>query len=117
MAGEDLRAFRGEARAWLEANHPASLRDDPDAMDVDVSAEAHASPDMALWKARMAAKGWGAPTWPTAYGGGGLTPAQAAVLAEEMDRIGASNPIFSMGTWMFGPTVLEYGTEDQKRRH
>jgi alkylation response protein AidB-like acyl-CoA dehydrogenase len=39
------------------------------------------------------------------------------VLGEEMADIGATNPIVGMGTSMFGPTLLEYGTEDQKRRH
>jgi alkylation response protein AidB-like acyl-CoA dehydrogenase len=65
----------------------------------------------------MAQKGWGAPTWPATYGGGGRTPIQARVLAEEMSAIGATNPIVGMGTSMFGPTLLEYGTEDQKQRH
>src|SRR5690606_35050582 len=41
----------------------------------------------------------------------------AVVLAEEMDRIGAYNPMAGMGVSMIGPTLLEYGTEDQKRRH
>src|SRR6185312_3732562 len=35
----------------------------------------------------------------------------------EMARIGASNPMMGMGTSMFGPTLLEYGTEEQKQRH
>jgi alkylation response protein AidB-like acyl-CoA dehydrogenase len=115
--GGDLGAFREEVRAWLEANYPASLHDDPEAVAADITEEPRSSPDRDLWKARMGAKGWGVPTWPTAYGGGGLSLAEAAVLAEEMDRIGAGNPIFGMGSWMFGPTLLEYGTEDQKRRH
>jgi alkylation response protein AidB-like acyl-CoA dehydrogenase len=34
-----------------------------------------------------------------------------------MDAIGAYNPMVGMGLSMFGPTLLEYGTEDQKRRH
>jgi alkylation response protein AidB-like acyl-CoA dehydrogenase len=73
--------------------------------------------DAELWRSRMAEKGWGAPTWPKAYGGGGLTPAEARILAQEMSAIGAYNPIVGMGTSMFGPTLLEYGAEDQKRRH
>jgi alkylation response protein AidB-like acyl-CoA dehydrogenase len=65
----------------------------------------------------MADKGWGAPTWPTEYGGGGLSGAQARVLQREMARVGAENPVAGMGTSMFGPTLLEYGTEAQKKRH
>ena len=65
----------------------------------------------------MGEKGWGAPTWPQAYGGGGLRPPQARVLQQEMDRIGAYNPIGGMGVMMFGPTLLEYGNEEQKQEH
>jgi alkylation response protein AidB-like acyl-CoA dehydrogenase len=66
----------------------------------------------------MADKGWAAPTWPAAYGGGGLTPAQARVVQQEMARVGAYNPMaFGMGITMIGPTILDYGTEAQKARH
>jgi len=65
----------------------------------------------------MGAKGWGTPTWPKAYGGGGLTPAETRVLQAEMRAIGAWNPIGGMGVMMFGPTLLEYGNEEQKQRH
>jgi alkylation response protein AidB-like acyl-CoA dehydrogenase len=111
-----LEAFRAEARAWLQENFPASLRTQDDLIEVYMGGDKPEG-DAALWKTRMGQKGWGAPTWPKAYGGGGLTPAQARVLAEEMARIGAVNPIVGMGTSMFGPTLLEYGTEDQKQRH
>ncbi len=65
----------------------------------------------------MGEKGWGVPTWPKAYGGGGLSRAEARVLQEEMARVGAWNPIGGMGVMMFGPTLLEYGTEEQKQEH
>jgi alkylation response protein AidB-like acyl-CoA dehydrogenase len=65
----------------------------------------------------MADKGWGTPTWPTQYGAGGLSQSQARVLQQEMERVGAYNPMMGMGLSMFGPTLLEYGTEDQKQRH
>ena len=72
--------------------------------------------DAELWRKRMGEKGWGAPTWPKDYGGGGLSPAEARVLQQEMDRIGARNPIGGMGAGMFGPTLLEYGTRSRSRR-
>ncbi|MFI4975955.1 MAG: acyl-CoA dehydrogenase family protein [Caulobacterales bacterium] len=115
--GGDLDAFRNEARSWIEDNFPASLRKDPDAVLEQAMAGTAPSGDLAVWKQRMGAKGWGAPTWPAELGGGGLTPQQARVLQQEMDRIDAVNPIVGMGTSMFGPTLLEYGTDDQKRRH
>eukprot|EP01035_Chromulina_nebulosa_P005452 gene5452-7396_t len=73
--------------------------------------------DALLWKQRMGEKGWGTPTWPKEYGGGGLSSAEARVLQQEMNRIGARNPIGGMGIMMFGPTLLEYGSEEQKQRH
>src|SRR3569623_135613 len=114
FGGSDLDAFRAEAREWLEANFPKSLANKQTAM---IPGDEALSADGKLWKQRMADKGWGAPTWPTEYGGGGLTGAQARVLQQEMARIGAENPVAGMGTSMFGPTLLEYGTEAQKRRH
>jgi alkylation response protein AidB-like acyl-CoA dehydrogenase len=110
----DLDAFRAEARDWLEANFPKSLRNSEQQM---IPGAESLSDDAKLWKQRMADKGWGAPTWPTQYGGGGLSGPQARVLQQEMDRLGAYNPVAGMGTSMFGPTLLEYGTEDQKQRH
>jgi alkylation response protein AidB-like acyl-CoA dehydrogenase len=65
----------------------------------------------------MAEKGWTAPMWPKQYGGGGLTKEQYIVLIEEMRRIDARTPLMGMGTGLIGPTLLELGTEDQKRRH
>jgi alkylation response protein AidB-like acyl-CoA dehydrogenase len=112
---EDLESFRAEARAWLAENFPPSLKD----RDVSMTAMAGIalSGDAKLWAERMGAKGWGTPTYPAQYGGGGLTPAQTKILQQEMAKIGAKNPIGGMGVMMFGPTLLEYGNEAQKSRH
>jgi alkylation response protein AidB-like acyl-CoA dehydrogenase len=116
--GSEVEAFRGEARNWLEENYPQSLRRDSDAtQEAIMMGGLKPTGDLKLWKERMAAKGWGAPTWPKQYGGGGLTPQEARILQDEMTRIGATNPVAGMGTSMFGPTLLEYGTEEQKQRH
>jgi alkylation response protein AidB-like acyl-CoA dehydrogenase len=113
----ELDAFRTEAREWLEANYPPSLRDDPAPLSAWLGGGAKATPDVDLWRQRMGEKGWGVPTWPRQYGGGGLSPAEARVLQEEMARLGAINPIGGMGVIMFGPTLLEYGTEAQIQEH
>ncbi len=117
FGGADLEAFRAEARQWLEENYPASLRKDPDAVEEALIGDAKPREDVELWKRRVVEKGWGAPTWPRQYGGGGLSGLEARVLTEELNRIGATNPIGGMGISMIGPTLLEYGTEDQKARH
>ena len=113
----ELDAFRTEAREWLEENFPKSLRKDPDIVSRAVMEGPKPTGDVDLWRQRIGAKGWGTPTWPKAYGGGGLSAAEAKVLAEEMARIGARNPIVGMGPGMFGHTLLEYGNEEQKKRH
>ncbi len=113
--GGDPEAFRADARAWLEANFPPSLKGKGGMMYIEEASSA--SGDVKAWTTAMGDKGWGVPTWPKAYGGGGLSAAEARVLQQEMGRIGAWNPVGGMGTMMFGPTLLEYGNEDQKQKH
>jgi len=117
FGGADLDAFRTEAREWLEANFPKSLAKDQEGQTAALMGGEKPTGDIALWKERMGAKGWGVPTWPAAYGGGGLSAGEARVLGQEMSRIGAINPIGGMGVGMFGPTLLEYGTEEQKQKY
>jgi alkylation response protein AidB-like acyl-CoA dehydrogenase len=116
FGGDNLDAFRADAREWLDANFPKSLGKDPDGQLAAVMSPAAPTGDQAVWKERMGKKGWGTPTWPAQYGGGGLTPAEARVLQQEMAKVGAVNPIGGMGIGMFGPTLLEYGTDEQKQK-
>ncbi len=111
-----LDAFRDEARAWLAENFPPALKGKDNAMSA-LEGPSDPSAEEAAWQKAMGEKGWGVPGWPAAYGGGGLSKPEIRVLQEEMARIGAWNPIGGMGVMMFGPTLLEYGTEDQKREH
>ena len=114
--GGDAEAFRAEAKAWLEENFPKSLKGNLAAQMAKMTGGATESADAKLWRERMGDKGWGTPTWPKPYGGG-LSRNEARILQEEMAKIGARNPIGGMGVSMFGPTFLEYGTEEQKRKH
>ena len=112
-----LEAFQASAARWLSESFPPSLSGK--AGEAMTRADlGDVEGDLKLWKARMGAKGWGTPTWPAAYGGGGLTSAQARILAKEMARVGAFNPLLhGMGVTMIGPTILDYGTEAQKQTH
>ena len=74
-------------------------------------------PDSKLWLDRMAEKGWTAPTWPREYGGGGLSNAEARVLAEEMAAQKCRPPLLSFGLSMLGPVLLEFAKEEQKQEH
>ncbi len=118
-ASENLDSFRSEARSWLETNFPRSLVGRASEYMV-VEGEVRIEGDALAWRQALASKGWGTPTWPREYGGGGLSQIEARVLQEEMSSVGAFNPIpllAGMGVTMVGPTILEYGTEDQKQRH
>jgi alkylation response protein AidB-like acyl-CoA dehydrogenase len=116
FGGDNLDAFRADAREWLDANFPKSLGKDPDGQLAAVMSPAAPTGDQAVWKERMGKKGWGAISWPRQYGGGGLSAAEARVLGQEMAAIGAISPIGGMGVGMFGPTLLEYGTDEQKQK-
>ena len=115
----ELDSFRQETRDWLEANCPASMRTKMVAgEEVNGGSKRRSSnPDAHLWLERMAEKGWTVPTWPREYGGAGLDKASFLVLLEELQRIHARPPLGGMGVTMIGPTLLEYGSEDQKQRH
>jgi len=108
--------FRADTRTWLAQNCPPGARGAGEIPSGSTKIKIQ-DPDTRLWLTRMAEKGWTAPMWPKAYGGGGLSKEQYIVLIEEMRRIDARTPLMGMGTSMIGPTLLELGTEDQKRRH
>ena len=105
-----LDRFRTEVAGWLADHYPAALRD-PGA---DARAAADAERD---WQRLRAARGWLAPTWPIEYGGAGLDPERARVLAREFRRIGVRPPPISAGLSLLGPVLFERGTPEQKQRH
>ncbi|WP_321490883.1 acyl-CoA dehydrogenase family protein [uncultured Hyphomonas sp.] len=117
-AVDELETFRAETRSWLEENCPPAMRTPmkDDEIVWGGKREKFKNPDSKVWLERMAEKGWTAPQWPKKYGGGGLSPAEARVLQQEMSRIKARQPLFSFGLWMFGPALLEFGNEEQKQR-
>ena len=109
-----LEAFWVEVRDWLEQNCPASMRRPaPDDEIVWGGRRAEfKNPDAKLWLERMAERGWTARAWPSEYGGGGLSCAQARVLTEEMTRIGARSPLFSFGIVRAALAALDEGSPD-----
>ncbi|WP_310468969.1 acyl-CoA dehydrogenase family protein, partial [Sphingomonas sp.] len=116
----DLETFRSETRAWLEANCPPEMR-------VPMKSEKDAcwggrnftfqSPAQKQWLDAMGGRGWTVPDWPSDYGGGGLSPAEAKVLKQEMAAIGARPPLTSFGISMLGPALLKFGSEAQKKKY
>src|SRR3954470_10636461 len=120
MADADgLDSFRREVRAWLADNCPAEMRQPVrDESDICWGGRnpAFKSAAQQSWMEIMAERGWTVPDWPKDYGGGGLSPAEAKILKQEMAAIGARNPLSSFGISMLGPALLKYGSEAQKKR-
>ena len=111
-----LEAFRLETRNWLADNCPPGARGPGEISNGSTKIDIKDS-DTRVWIERMVEKGWTVPSWPKAYGGGGLSTDEVIVLLQEMKAISARPALSSFGTSMIGPTLLEYGTEDQKQRH
>ena len=116
----DLDAFRSEARAWLEANCPPEMRT-PIRSEADLCWGGRnwtfQSDSQRQWLEAMADRGWTVPDWPKDYGGGGLSAEETRVLKQEMQRIGARQPLTSFGISMLGPALLKFGTEEQKKHY
>jgi alkylation response protein AidB-like acyl-CoA dehydrogenase len=111
-------ALRVEARAWLDAH---ATRIDPEKLSEMRTYRAHTEEeDDALvetarrWQHTKADAGWAAPTWPVAFGGRGLSPLLAGVFATEESNYDVAGRMFSVGTDMVGPTVIEWGSDEQR---
>ena len=111
-----LETFRLETRNWLADNCPPGARGPGEISNGSTKIDIKDS-DTRVWIERMVEKGWTVPSWPKAYGGGGLSTDEVIVLLQEMKAISARPALSSFGTSMIGPTLLEYGTEEQKQRH
>ena len=103
---EDI-AFRQEAKQYLEQNIPDSFPEDP--------AEDFAS--KRAFQRKLADDGWVAIHWPTEYGGRGASIMQTVIYNEEYSRAGGPSLPNSLGIGLLGPTLMAYGTEEQKDRY
>ena len=103
--------FRAGLREYLERTVPASWRDPSfwAAMDDDEAFDLRRR-----WEADKAAAGWAGISWPTEYGGRGGTLVQKSLYEEEMARAGAPETVNPLGLAFLAPTVMVYGTEQQK---
>jgi len=108
--GNDEAAYRQRARAWLEANLPRQWRGD----QVDFTAPSFdACRD---WERRLHGAGLAGITWPTEYGGHGLSLREHMIANEEIGRLAGPESVNSFAKEMAGPIMLGIGTEAQKRR-
>lgn len=113
--------FRRETRSWLEEHAPRGLRGTYEGVFSGTwggrRRDLTETADEREWREVMASRGYTAPTWPAAYGGGGLDREKSKVLTEELRRLGMPSPLVGFGLVMVGPTLLEFGTKAQKHQH
>jgi hypothetical protein len=101
--------FRNELRQWLEANAPEDL------VGVDAERAAFGNlPELRPWTNKLLEAGYLCVTWPTEFGGRGLTGVELAVMNEEFARAGVPRVTRGMGEWLVGPSIIVWGTDEQK---
>lgn len=101
-------AFRAEVRAWMTANVPRTPL---------VTLECREGYDQHVaWERKLASGNWGMVTWPEAYGGRGLDLIEWLIFEEEYFAAGAPNRANQNGIFLLGPTIMDYGTDEQKAR-
>jgi alkylation response protein AidB-like acyl-CoA dehydrogenase len=108
----EVEAFRREVRTWLEANLEEEFRGLTYAAEPGEQWVA----SMRRWNARLADAGYAAISWPREYGGRGAGLLEQVVLAEELSRVDAPGSINVIGLSNIAPAILQFGTEEQKRR-
>jgi alkylation response protein AidB-like acyl-CoA dehydrogenase len=103
-------AFRDELREWLAANRPQ------DAPNGAAGEDAHYA-WRRDWQRQLYDAGWAAPAWPVEYGGRGATLSQSAIYFEELGRARVPLPANVLGLLLGGPTLMTWGTSEQKERY
>jgi alkylation response protein AidB-like acyl-CoA dehydrogenase len=109
---ERERAFRDELRGWFAANDPGP---EPSPGSRAGGRDAHFG-----WRRdfqrRLYEGGWAAPHWPREHGGRGATLTESAIFFEELGRARAPLPANVLGLLLGGPTLMMWGTDEQKER-
>jgi alkylation response protein AidB-like acyl-CoA dehydrogenase len=105
----EQRAFRNEVRAWMHENVPTGTLESFDLTREGF--EVHRE-----WERTLHSGRWGMVTWPEKYGGRGLDLIRWLIFEEEYYRAGAPQRVNQNGIFLLGPTLMEFGTEEQKAR-
>ena len=104
----EQQEFRAEVRAWMEAHVPKEPLGTLECREGD---DQHVA-----WERTLASGNWGMVTWPEAFGGRGLDLIQWLIFEEEYFRAGGPNRANQNGIFLLGPTIMEFGTAEQKAR-
>jgi alkylation response protein AidB-like acyl-CoA dehydrogenase len=106
----DAETFRADVKFWLEENLPEGWFEPDFTMSDDQRRNFNET-----WTDKLFAGGWICAGWPQEYGGKGLSLIQLVVLSEEFARVGAPMRADFFGDTLVGPTILQWGTEQQKK--
>src|SRR5215470_9116455 len=106
-------AFRREVRTWLARNVPKRQRDERPLEYGSPERRAQAK----AWQRKVHDAGYLALGWPREYGGQGLDVMRQTIVNEEMVRARAPVLIGMMGIQMVGPTLIQHGSEEQRRQY
>jgi alkylation response protein AidB-like acyl-CoA dehydrogenase len=110
MSEQPVSDFRGRVRDWLHGNTPGAGGDEDGTGPVSIA-------DQKAFQAKLYDAGFAGITWPREYGGQGLTNAEQIAFSAEARNYSLPTGAFLIGLGMPGPTILELGTEEQKRRY
>ncbi len=102
----DEQAFRDELRSWLEENPAGPTPED----------EHERFAWRLEWLRRLNSGRFAAVHWPSQYGGRDGTATQNSILFAELARVGAPVPANHIAVFMAGPTIMRWGTDEQKAR-
>jgi alkylation response protein AidB-like acyl-CoA dehydrogenase len=105
----EQQTFRSEARDWLDAHVP---KQPLPSLDTAEGFQAHRE-----WELELNAGGWAMVPWPVEYGGRGANLLEWLIFEEEYYRAGAPGRVNQNGIFLLGPTIMEYGTPEQKARY
>ena len=103
--------FRQECADWLKAQMAGEFK------DIKAITKLTESPERRKeWEQRLGEARWGCIGWPVEWGGRGATLAQQVIFAEEYARAGVPGRVNHIGVELAGPTILTFGTPEQKQR-
>jgi len=106
LSRSDL-VFRDELRGWLAEHRPP---------DIDVASDFREVETLREWQRTLAGGRWVGIHWPVEYGGRGASLVQVAIYNEELARARAPQILGRAGVNLVGPTLMAYGTDEQKER-
>jgi alkylation response protein AidB-like acyl-CoA dehydrogenase len=112
-------AFRQEVRGFIRRELPQELTGRESDWGLWAGGEAffaRGHDAVAAWRRKLGTRGWVAPAWPKEYGGAGLSVMEQFIFNEEM-ALARAPLVGGIGVGWAGPTIILFGTEEQKREH